>query len=57
MFIPLITFPVVVNPTVESTVITLAPTPILPITLVAPAILNVPFIKSCSLYPTNNDTL
>ena len=57
MFIPLINLPEVVNPTVESTVTTLPPTPTLTITFLAPAILKFPCIKSLSLNPTNRETL
>ena len=49
--------PVVLKPTVESTVTTLAPTPVFPITLVLPGIVNVPCIRSTSLKPTNKLTL
>ena len=57
VLIPDIKFPTVLNPTVESTVTTLAPTPIFPITFVLPGIVNVPCIKSTSLKPTNKLTL
>ena len=53
VLIPEITVPVVPNPTVESTVITEDPTDTLPITLVLPGIVNVPWIPVLSLKPTN----
>ena len=49
--------PVVLKPTVESTVIILVPAPTFPITFVLPGIVNVPCIKSTSLKPTNKLTL
>ena len=55
--IPDINVPDVLNPTVESTVTTLAPIPVFPIILVLPGIVNVPVIRSTSLKPTNKLTL
>ena len=56
VLIPDINVPVVLKPTVESTVTTLAPTPVFPITLVLPGIVNVPCIRATSLKPTNKLT-
>ena len=49
--------PVVLKPTVESTVIILVPAPIFPIAFVLPGMVNVPCIRSTSLKPTNKLTL
>ena len=49
--------PVVPNPTVESTETTLALICELLSALVLPGIVNMPRIRSLSLYPTNNDNL
>ena len=56
-FAPLITVPVVPNPTVESTFIIDAPAPTWSRTLVLPGTVNTPSIKSRSLNPTNNAIL
>ena len=57
VLIPDITNPVVPKPTVESTVITLAPADTFVIDFVIPGIVNVPSIKSLSLNPTNKPSL
>ena len=57
VLIPDINVPVVLKPTVESTVTILVPAPIFPITFVLPGIVNVPCIRSTSLKPTNKLTL
>ena len=54
---PLITVPVVPNPTVESTLIIEEPTDTGSITFVLPGTVNTPSIKSRSLNPTNNAIL
>ena len=57
VLIPDTTNPVVPNPTVESTVITLDPADTLVIDLVIPGIVKVPSIRSLSLKPTNRPNL
>ena len=53
VFIPDMTLPVVLNPTVESTVITDDPIGTSPIAFDFPGTVNVPKIPLRSLYPTN----
>ena len=57
VLIPDTTNPVVPNPTVESTVITLDPADTLVIDLVIPGIVKVPSMRSLSLKPTNRPNL
>ena len=57
VLIPDTTNPVVPNPTVESTVITLDPADTLVMDLVIPGIVKVPSIRSLSLKPTNRPNL
>ena len=56
-FSPLITVPVLPNPIVESTETIEDPIETCSSTFVLPGTVNVPSIKSLSLYPTNNDNL
>ena len=53
----LIIVPVFANPTVESTEIIEEPADTLSRALVLPGMVKTPWIKSLSLYPTNNDNL
>ena len=54
---PLTIVPVVPKPTVESTEIILALICESLSAFVLPGIVNIPLIRSLSLYPTNNDNL
>ena len=56
-FAPLTIVPVVPNPTVESTLIIVAPTGDSSKTFVLPGTVNTPSIRSRSLNPTNNANL
>ena len=56
-FAPLTIVPVVPNPTVESTLIIVAPADAWSKTFVLPGTVNTPSIRSRSLNPTNNANL